>query len=258
MAIFQCKFSSRILCNNTDVTVFIPYAPPEPVSLENLHHSRYQVLYLLHGHSGDNQDWVTYTNIINYAEARQLVVVMPNAWDSFYCDMVYGKAFWTFFSEELPYFIESMFPISTRREDTFVAGLSMGGYGAMRLGLLKPERFCAVAALSGVLDLSRDLECIAPTMRNVFGDGPAQEDDLLYILEQDVKTGVNLPELYVACGTADFLYRQNQNFLQKAQSLDIPVMYEEEDGAGHEWSFWDTYIQHVLDWLPLKNSSLKG
>lgn len=256
MAIFQCKVKSQKLCNNTDVTVFIPYLPPGPVKEGGPYpyrSHRYQVLYLLHGHSGDNQDWVTHTNIINYAQERQLAVIMPSAWDSFYCDMAYGKAFWAYISEELPYFIESMFPVSTRREDTFVAGLSMGGYGAMKLGLHHPERFCAAASLSGVLDLSRgeDLEGIADTMRNVFGTGPVKEDDLMYVLERGVRSGVKLPDLYVACGTADFLYQQNQNFLNKAKSLNVPVKYEEEAEAGHEWSFWDTYIRRVLDWLPL-------
>ena len=117
MALFQCKFLSKSLFNNTDVTVYIPSMLSDQIRTGAAYSyspgNRYQVLYLLHGHSGDNQDWVTHTNIINYVKERQLALVMPNALDSFYCNMVHGKAFWTYVSEELPLFIHSMLPVST-------------------------------------------------------------------------------------------------------------------------------------------------
>lgn len=261
MAICTCKFHSQILGSITDVTVFIPNIPFENKKHISGEQAKYQVLYLFHGYSGDHQDWITHTNIIRYAQERQLAVVMPSAWDSFYCDKTHGKAFWTYISEELPYFINSIFSISNRREDTFAAGLSMGGYGAIKLGLLHPEKFCAVASLSGVVDLTVIDELTGPiidSMKSIFGSKPMIKDDLKYMLEQKLRNNSYIPDIYLACGTDDFLYQANQEFFEKVNSLGVSIKYEEEAGAGHEWDFWDKYIQRILEWLPLKrNASCK-
>ena len=107
------------------------------------------MLYLLHGLSDDHTAWLRYTSIERYATARGLAVVMPAVHRSFYADEAHGHAYWHFVSEELPAIVAAFFRLSERREDTFVAGLSMGGYGALKLGLHHPERFAAVASLSG-------------------------------------------------------------------------------------------------------------
>ena len=111
------------------------------------------VLYLLHGLSDDHSIWLRRTSIERYADVLGLAVVMPAVNRSFYADTAYGAQYWTFVSEELPRVMHGFFPLSDKRADTFVAGLSMGGYGAFKLALTLPDRFAAAASLSGALDV---------------------------------------------------------------------------------------------------------
>ena len=157
MANIHCNYYSNALQLNTDINVVIP----TPNSDELMNHkdtsywregAKYQVLYLLHGTYGDYSDWCHLTSIEKYAQNHKIMVVMPSVANSFYQDMVYGPAYLTFLTEELPEYLGRLFPASTRREDSFVAGLSMGGYGALKCGLLAPETFSAVASLSGGVD----------------------------------------------------------------------------------------------------------
>src|SRR3712207_4064507 len=109
------------------------------------------VLYLLHGLSDDDTIWLRRTSIERYVAPLGLAVVMPQVHRSFYADERYGGRYWTFLSEELPALVDSWFRVSQRREDTFVAGLSMGGYGALKWALRQPDRFAAAASLSGAV-----------------------------------------------------------------------------------------------------------
>ena len=158
MAFFQVNFFSPTLRFGTDVNVVIP----TPNSDELMNHkdtsyfhtgAKYQVLYLLHGAYGDYSDWMRLTSIEKYAQNHKIAVVMPSASNSFYQDMYRGSQYLTYLTEELPEFIESLFPVSRKRENTFVAGLSMGGYGAWRLALQKPEQYACAASLSGAVDI---------------------------------------------------------------------------------------------------------
>jgi putative tributyrin esterase len=115
---------------------------------------KYKTLYLLHGHSDDHSAWQRYTSIERYAEDLHLAVVMPAVHMSFYNDMAHGWKYWQFISEEVPALARDMFSLSSARKDNFVAGLSMGGYGALKMALTHPDRFAAAASLSGALDLN--------------------------------------------------------------------------------------------------------
>src|SRR5215216_5844853 len=115
---------------------------------------KYRTLYLLHGHSDDHTAWMRWSSIEKYVEGLNLAVVMPAVHLSFYNDMAYGGAYWQFISEEVPTLVRDTFALSADRENNFVAGLSMGGYGAFKLALTHPKRFAAAASLSGAVDLS--------------------------------------------------------------------------------------------------------
>lgn len=148
------------------------------------------------------------------------------------------------------------FPLSQRREDNFVAGLSMGGYGAFKLALCYPQRYAAAASLSGALDVVRltgtELEAGQPELLHVFGDPQtlAGSRNDLFALAVSARAGGNeLPKLYQWCGTEDYLYLDNRRFRKHLESLDIAVNYDEGPG-GHEWACWDAQIQKVLAWLP--------
>lgn len=223
---------------------------------------QYSTLYLLHGLSDDHTIWMQRTSIERYASERNIAVVMPAVARSFYQDMVSGPKYWTFLTEELPALCQHYFPLSPAREDNFAAGLSMGGYGALRLGLARPDRFAAVASLSGALDLARRLrEAGKPFARidraewvGIFGpELKAPADANLWLLASKVVGGAAAvrPALYLACGTEDELLADTRTFRQHLDAVGYPVTYQESPGA-HEWGYWDEQIRKVLAWLPLR------
>jgi S-formylglutathione hydrolase FrmB len=222
----------------------------------------YPTLYLLHGLSDDHTTWMRRTSIERYATARNLAVVMPGVARSFYQDMASGPKYWTFIREELPALCRSWFPLSPAREDTFAAGLSMGGYGALRLGLECPERFAAVASLSGALDLRArlgelgrsDLPIDRTEWSGIFGDSFGSDPapaELLPLADRLAVSAEPRPRLYLCCGTEDYLLHDSRAFHQHLERAGLEHTYEEGPGT-HEWGYWDRQIQRVIDWLPLR------
>jgi S-formylglutathione hydrolase FrmB len=256
MALLRVDFSSEVLALGTSMTVLLPQRASTQIGLAG-HDSGAPppVLYLLHGLTDDDTAWTRYTSIERYAAERGIAVVMPQVHRSFYADETYGSRFFTFLSEELPDVVSSFFRVSTRREDTFVAGLSMGGYGAFKWALRRPERFAAAASLSGALDVAGmqehdDRPHIVELLRRVFGHPVAgTEDDLLHLLAAGKR---DLPRLLLRCGTEDHLLAGNERFVAACREHGVDLDAGFGPGA-HEWSYWDAQIQTVLDWLPLKN-----
>lgn len=258
MALFQCRFFSEVLGLSTSMTVILPEPAQSQIGMSApAIAGPYPTLYLLHGMSDDDTIWLRRTSIERYVSGMGLAVVMPQVDLSFYTDMAYGNNYWTFVSEELPRLCRSFFPLSERREDTFVAGLSMGGYGAFKLALRKPETFSAAASLSGALDIANRRHDL-PLFQRIFGEsGPKGTDnDLLALLDPLAKAmqeGKPVPKLYQCCGTEDFLYEDNQTFRDACTRAGLPLTYEEGPGS-HEWGYWDAKIQDVLKWLPLQSN----
>jgi S-formylglutathione hydrolase FrmB len=214
------------------------------------------VLYLLHGLSDDDTIWLRRTSIERYASPLGLAVVMPQVNRSFYTDEAYGGRYWTFLSEELPQLVGSLFRVSDRREDTFVAGLSMGGYGAFKWALRQPERFAGAASLSGAVDIAglrtgRERPEDPRMFERIFGDrDPAgTEDDLHSLLTR--ADPASLPSLYLCCGTEDALIDDNRAFADACTAAGVPLRSSFGPGD-HDWAYWDSQIQDVLAWLPLR------
>lgn len=246
MALINCDFYSDTLQINSAMTVFLPPAAGEG--------KRYKTLWLLHGYHGDHSSWHRSTAIERYVSDREIAVVMPDGNNSYYTDMVYGRPYWTFISEELPEIARSYFPLSSRREDNSVAGLSMGGYGAFKLAFTYPERYCSAGSFSGALDLPSWMKDSADdrNWKSVFGDNPDITDtgsDLKWLSARKKEDGAKLPALYQCCGTDDFLYQDNLTFKEHLSRLQIPFSYEEDPGFEHTWEYWDLKIQHYLKWL---------
>lgn len=226
---------------------------------------KYRTLYLLHGHSDDHTAWMRWSSIEKYIEGLNLAVVMPAVHLSFYNDMAYGGKYWQFISEEVPAVVRDMFPLSSKREDNFVAGLSMGGYGAFKLALTHPERYAAAASLSGALDIravvnprsDRNNKIWLAAMRTVFGDlskVPGSKHDLIALARKVAKRSVK-PRLYQCCGTEDILHPDNIRFRDAIRKLPLHLTYEEGPGE-HVWGYWDKMIQNVLAWMfPTKRKS---
>ncbi|GGG62123.1 alpha/beta hydrolase [Paenibacillus radicis (ex Gao et al. 2016)] len=261
MALVQCDYFSETLGMNTSMTVILPQKTVSQIGMEGAGGAdKHPVLYLLHGLSDDHTIWLRRTSIERYVASLGLAVVMPNLHKSFYTEMEQGDRYWTFLTEELPVVARSFFPLSAEREQNFVAGLSMGGYGAFKWALNYPERFAAAGSLSGALDMHGHREKLKPgeglyvPIRKAFGERPIKGtiDDLLWMAEQaDKQTGPK-PLLYQCCGTEDFLYQDNLNFREACLRTDLQLTYSEEPGATHDWNYWDKKIQDVVNWLPLK------
>jgi putative tributyrin esterase len=215
------------------------------------------VLYLLHGLSDDCTIWTRRTAIERYASEKGIAIVMPEVRRSFYIDEALGDRYWTYVSEELPALLARTFRISTAREDTFVAGLSMGGYGSMKLALNHPERFAAAATFSGVMDLPELAEqggTVEHQMARRLWDGTDPHgtgDDLMGLLGDADPTA--LPPLFLDCGTEDDLVDQNRRFIDLAEQRSVDLTSRLRPGV-HSWEFWDRSIQDTLDWLPIRTA----
>jgi len=258
MALIHCNFFSDVLGLSTAMDVILPQTVGrEAGGTSGAQGRRHPTLYLLHGLSDDHTIWQRQTSIERYVEGRGLAVVMPAVGRSFYTDAVHGLRYWTFVSEELPALARSFFPLSAAREDTFAAGLSMGGYGAFKLALRCPEQFAAAASLSGALDLADHANAEGAwraELEDIFGSLDAiagSDNDLLHLAENVARASGPKPRLYQWCGTEDFLYAGNVRFRDHARRLGLDLTYEEGPGT-HEWSYWDRQIQRVLEWLPLQ------
>ncbi len=255
MARIQCDFYSDALGTSVTINVLLPQPAPE----QRTPPRRYPVLWLLHGLLDDHTTWLRQTSLERYVDGLQLAVVMPAGGRSFYTDMAHGYRYWTYVSEELPELARAWFPLSAAREENFVAGLSMGGYGAFKLALRHPERYAAAASLSGALrSFDHEAEAGATPawvaeLTDVFGDlahFPSSEDNVYYLAQQLAGSGAPSPMLYQCCGVDDFLYDDNLLFKAHAESLGLPLTYAEGPGE-HNWAYWDQQIQQVLTWLPL-------
>ena len=219
------------------------------------------VLYLLHGLSDDYTMWQRQTRVEQYARDKRVVIVMPAANRSFYMDMAHGAKYDTFIAQELPQIIECCFPVRRDREGRFAAGLSMGGYGALKLGLARPDRYAAVASFSGALGMDLCFERYGSERISELLDiyGSPEEllngsGNLMALGEKMAQTPERSPKIYISCGTEDSLFPANERFVQAFENR-LPIQYHTEPG-GHSWDFWDRQIAFVLNWLPLEEAKV--
>lgn len=262
MALMHVEFFSEVLGLSSSIDVIIPQRNKGQIGIDNRSFKPpYPVLYLLHGGSDNHTNWQRNTAIERYVSDLGLVVVMPAVQFSFYSNQKYGFKYFTYLSEELPERVKEFFHVSDRREDTFAAGLSMGGYGAFKLGICCPEKYAAVASMSGSIDqrsrlLGRPLnnQIMLQFAHHTFGsyeEYDRSDNDLAWVLENHLANGVKLPKFYQACGTHDHNYQINVDFHKQFKDK-VDLTCAEVEGRGHDWGFWDEYIQHVLEWLPIR------
>lgn len=253
MACTEFHYYSRVL----DIDVTVSVILPEVKTMLEQDGKPLPTLYLLHGLSDDHTHWIRQTRLEFYARKYRLAIVMPCVNRSFYTDMKHGAKYFTFVSEELPKVMELYFPLSHEREERFAAGLSMGGYGAMKLGLLCPEKYAAVASLSGAVEMEADFfrhsvqkdDAFLRELTDIFGpfEEFMQSDNCLTRVAERLDP-VKAPRMYMACGTADFLFDSNEDFVRRFGEK-FSIRYDTEEGAAHTWDFWDRQIEKVLAWL---------
>lgn len=262
MALMRCHFYSTNLGSNVSINVIIPTIQGGEQINDELVQKKYDyerglpVVFLLHGAFGNADSWVRNSNVERYAQARGLAVVMVSAENSFYQDMAHGLPYKTYILDELIPFVQNLYPVSRRPEDTFIGGFSMGGYGAWYLALSAPEKFGKAASMSGVLDLPA-LVATGNTSggvirwHDILGEDlniAGTDKDIVPLYEQCVKAGKKIPSLYQACGTEDFLYQQNLSVRDRLTALNADLTYREGPGH-HDWDFWDDRIKEMFDWM---------
>lgn len=260
MALIQVNYLSKALFRTVPVNVILP---SDKISFETLDYQGipeggYPTLFLLHGLLGNYTDWVSGTRVQRWAEDAGLAVVMPSGDNAFY---IPGQAansdYGAFVGEELPRVMRDMFPLSRRREDTFIAGLSMGGFGTLRNGMKYAETFSRLAAFSSGIHLfDPNFESLAGE-ETVFGDlaEAAKTDKSHYVVLEQLKARVaagevEAPKFWMGCGTEDSLMPANLKFRDMLIEAGFDVTWDEEP-RGHDWDFWDSQIKKVIDWLPL-------
>ncbi|MFZ2539881.1 MAG: alpha/beta hydrolase family protein [Oscillospiraceae bacterium] len=246
MAVFRGDFASNMLGMNTSVSVIIPDAKPN---------CEMNVVYLLHGLSDNCSGWTRMTSIERYAIESNCIVVMPEVQRSFYADMKYGVKYFSYIAVELPAIMHKLFNVSIKRENTFIAGLSMGGYGALKCAFTFPEKYAGCAAFSSACDMQFNInENYISTLeigelKAVYGnDLKIGDENDLFVLSTKANSSELKPRIMMTCGTQDFLYEQNVRMKAHIEALDFEYKYEEWEDE-HTWRFWDASIQLAFDFF---------
>lgn len=250
MARLEINMESTILRFNTGINVIIP-------QIGFVDRKKLPVLFLLHGGGGAESDWLRFSRIEELAEKKGLIVVCPTGQNSSYANMAFGPRWFDFLTQELYDFVHDVFPASVKYEDNFIAGLSMGGHGALKAALRCPEKYSRAASMSGaaiiVQEYVEDKFHAELDGFPVFGakdKAIGGKDDLFALAGHLKQSGKDLPKFYSACGIQDFTYEGNIKLRDHMIELGYDLTWAEGPGA-HTWDFWNTYIEKVLDWLPL-------
>ncbi len=268
MSYLQFNFESEYLEGNTAISVILP-DKKRGITPQEFYRGdkKYKVLWLLHGTYGDHSDWIRKSNIELYACERDLIVVMPSALNSNYANwpnFSIGYNMYDFFFDELMPLIYGWFPASDKREDNYIAGLSMGGRGTCVYAFSHPEKFAAAAVLSAC---PRNVELLPTqephmwkrTQGSIDNAGGLEAylnspENTWRTVKEKAKTG-ELPRLYFAIGKKDGFYNAFVSFKEYAKEIGLEAEFEEIDGFAHEWRFWDLTIQHALSFFGLDDDS---
>lgn len=271
MSLVHFNFYSKNLKNNTDVDIILPDLQNSDDPKEfYTSGKKYPVLWLLHGTYGDYSDWLRRTSIELYAIERDIIVVMPSALNSNYSNWekyMMGYNMYDFLTEELMPLVHNWFPASDKREDNFIAGLSMGGRGTIKFAVNHPELWSAAAVLSAApIDMSKmevghpsaflnpENPRTAISIKNAGGFDAYVNgvENVWKIIDEKAGTG-ELPRLMFACGEDDVMIFENyKKFKAHCEEIGLEAEWLSVPGYRHEWRFWDLAIQHALDFFGIE------
>lgn len=228
--------TSKYLELDTDLYII----RPDVIKEDNV-----SILYLLHGYWGDYSNWVRYTRIEKYVDGKNMIVVMPSGLNMYYTNTDGWYPYLKYLIEELPAIIKETYRLNIKRENTFIAGLSMGGYGALR-AILSTNNYAKGASFSGALDISRFKDSLYNSrkgpLRTLFSENLKEEDDLYNLAT--LQKGKDI-SLYISCGTEDSLLSHNQRLHKILEKEKIKHVYYEKPG-NHTWEFWDQEIKEAI------------
>ena len=255
MAFFQIEFFSEILGMHIPMNVIIPQRARGGIGVDTAEVTgTYPTLYLLHGLSDDQSVWCRRSEIELIAEQRGIAVVMPTTHRGWYANEKCGYEYRKFVGEEVPKVCRSFFKgMSDKREDNYIGGVSMGGYGALALSLTYPERYSLCIPFSGSYDtkwLAGDANG-KKYFEEVFGpmnEYDGSENDVFALAEKTMKENKPTPKIWMWCGHDDFLIDCNRKMAAHLESLKYDVKYTETDGA-HGWIYWNRHLNEMFDFI---------
>jgi S-formylglutathione hydrolase FrmB len=262
MAVLQVSYYTTTLMRSTVFHAVIPNDLLPDAKRGNPHYERpMKTLYLLHGYAGNSNDWLVNCNVSDLAAKYNLAIIMPTGENSFYLNgKGTGSAYETLTGQELVAYTRNMFGLSCKREDTYIGGLSMGGFGAIHTGLKYPENFGKMVGLSSAL-ITKTLKDIKPGTNNgiadydyyvrVFGDleqVESGENSPNYLVKHRREKGETIQPIFIACGKDDFLIEQNREFVKLLEEQGVDCTYRESEGV-HDWNFWNKTIEPAIQWL---------
>ena len=247
MAFVSCEFKSEALDMDTQLRVILPEAGVNEDT---------KIIYLLHGIKGNSLAWTRYTRVESYVRDYNIAVVMPEVQRSFYINMEYGLKYFDYVAKELPLVVKKYFNLNTTKENSYVMGLSMGGYGALKCGYTFPENYNGCASFSGAVDLGLVLQYLSVDMKEMFeseikavvGDEIKPENDLFALLE--AHSVEEMPNMYISCGDNDFLKLPNYKLREYLTQKNYKFKYDEWEGE-HTWDFWDASFVKALKYFEL-------
>lgn len=265
MALFDVSFFSQSLNRQTRIYVLLP--TDQGPYLEKTDKIPFKTLYLLHGMTGSRDSWFGSESLWKISCEYNMAIVMPSGENSFYCDSeTTNRNIGTFVSKELVEFTRNSFPLSHKREDTFIGGLSMGGFGALVNGLRYPEIFGYITAFSAALikklillaDDEPGLDYFTRIQyQNMFGlkqiqDFEGSDCDYESLAKRLADSGKEKPKIYMDCGTEDYsLYAANLVFKDMLVQLEYEVTWDSRLG-GHDMKFWNDSFRKAVDFLPVE------
>lgn len=256
MALIRVGFFSEVLSLCTSCDVILPQLTDADAPAKT-----FPSLYLLHNLGKNHSAWQRMTAIERYANRYGVAVIMPDGHLSSYSDMLHGGKFFTYIADELPGIMENFFPLSKKRGETMICGASVGGYGALKIGLARPERFGCIGSLSsgytsyrGYIDREDDRGISLNGL--TFGESPEEEDARTAERARTLaKSGVNVPRIFITCGESDPMLLENsreaRDFFASFEGNPFDFCYTEHPG-GHNWNYWDAHICDFLDYAGLK------
>jgi putative tributyrin esterase len=267
MAVITCHLNPWGLGMRTSFDLILPepVSGPQSSATPSTPDRKYPVLWLLHGGGSNRREWLLGTDILELSTRYGIAVVMPDAQISSYVDMVYGPKWFTYLTQSLPQFVYEHFPVSDDRGDNFIAGASMGGYGALKFALSCPMHYAAAAVMGSGVRLPQNFAAgkisndsdnfLDKSLAASFGedrqgvlDGP---NDCYALARRAKEDGVDLPKLLSCCGKKDFTYAENVDFRDYMRSLGFPMEWV-ESGEGHTVQAWNEFLSVIMKWLPVK------
>lgn len=267
MSFIHLNFYADSLKFRTEVRVALPDYPRQRDPLTSREtafdpQKRFPVVYLLHGFSGDYSDWATMMPIEAIANRYGFAIVMPHGYNTWYLNVPNGLQMENFIADELPAAMQALLPISDRADERFIAGLSMGGTGAMRIALQHPDRYRAAAAMSAVPDVSLPLcepvgneayeQVLRSSAERCYGGREGFDDthkNILKLALQRKQEGTRIPPLLFQYGEQDVRFEmQYPRFKRFCEENQLPVLCTSSPG-GHNFDYWSPTLLQTMEWF---------